>query len=107
MTSPWGAALPVLAVGLAQNQLRVTVLGRGYAWLDAGTHRSLIQASTYIEAIEERQGRKIGCLQEIAWSKGWISDEDFQREAKAVAGSTYGTYLAEVFERAENEIAGA
>jgi len=91
---------------LEQNRLRVTVLGRGYAWLDAGTHRSLIQASAYIEAIEERQGLKIGCLQEIAWTKGWISNEDFRREAEAAAGSTYGIYLAEVLERAENEIAG-
>ncbi len=91
---------------LEQNRLKVTVLDRGYAWLDAGTHRSLIEASTYIEAIEERQGLKIGCLQEIAWTKGWISREDFRREAEAAAGSSYGTYLAEVLERAENKIAG-
>jgi len=82
------------------------VLDRGYAWLDAGTHRSLIEASTYIEAIEERQGLKIGCLQEIAWTKGWINNEEFQREADAASGSSYGTYLAEVLERAENKIAG-
>jgi glucose-1-phosphate thymidylyltransferase len=91
---------------LEQGRLKVTVLDRGYAWLDAGTHRSLIEASTYIEAIEERQGLKIGCLQEIAWSKGWISNEEFRREAEAAAGSSYGTYLAEVLERAENKIAG-
>jgi glucose-1-phosphate thymidylyltransferase len=91
---------------LEQKRLKVTVLDRGYAWLDAGTHRSLIEASTYIEAIEERQGLKIGCLQEIAWTKGWISNEEFRREAETAAGSSYGTYLAEVLERAENKSAG-
>ena len=75
-------------------------------WLDAGTHRSLIEASTYIEAIEERQGLKIGCLQEIAWTKGWISNEEFRREAEAASGSSYGTYLAEVLDRVENKSAG-
>jgi glucose-1-phosphate thymidylyltransferase len=91
---------------LEQNRLNVTVLDRGYAWLDAGTHRSLIEASTYIEAIEERQGLKIGCLQEIAWKNGWIGDEEFRREAEAAAGSSYGTYLLEVLERAEDDVAG-
>ena len=86
---------------LEQNRLTVTVLDRGYAWLDAGTHRSLSEASNYIEAIEERQGLKIGCLQEIAWRKGWIGREQFQREADAASGSTYGAYLAEVLERTE------
>ena len=69
--------------------------------------RSLIEASTYIEAIEERQGLKIGCLQEIAWSKGWISNEEFRREAEAAAGSSYGTYLAEVLAHAEDNFAGS
>ena len=87
---------------LEQNRLTVTVLDRGYAWLDAGTHRSLSEASNYIEAIEERQGLKIGCLQEIAWRKGWIGREQFQREADAASGSTYGAYLAEVLERTES-----
>jgi glucose-1-phosphate thymidylyltransferase len=91
---------------LDQSRLMVTVLDRGYAWLDAGTHRSLSEASNYIEAIEERQGMKIGCLQEIAWSNGWISRDDFRREAEAAEGSSYGTYLAEVLEHAENDIAG-
>jgi glucose-1-phosphate thymidylyltransferase len=90
---------------LEQNRLNVTVLDRGYAWLDAGTHRSLIEASNYIEAIEERQGIKIACLEEIAWGNGWISREDFSREVEAAMGSTYGTYLAEVLERAESDLA--
>ena len=88
---------------LDQNRLTVTVLDRGYAWLDAGTHRSLSEA---IEAIEERQGLKIGCLQEIAWRNGWISRDDFRREAEAAAGSSYGAYLAEVLGHTENDIAG-
>jgi glucose-1-phosphate thymidylyltransferase len=91
---------------LEQHRLKVTVLDRGYAWLDAGTHRSLIEASNYIEAIEERQGIKIACLEEIAWKSGWITREDFRGHAEAASGSTYGTYLNEVLERAESEIAG-
>jgi glucose-1-phosphate thymidylyltransferase len=90
---------------LEQNRLKVTVLDRGYAWLDAGTHRSLIEASNYIEAIEERQGIKIACLEEIAWRKGWITREDFRSQAEAASGSTYGTYLSEVLERAESGFA--
>jgi glucose-1-phosphate thymidylyltransferase len=92
---------------LEQNRLKVTVLDRGYAWLDAGTHRSLSEASNYIEAIEERQGIKIACLEEIAWKKAWISREEFRREVEAASGSTYGSYLAEVLERAESEVAGS
>lgn len=91
---------------LEQNRLKVTVLDRGYAWLDAGTHRSLIEASNYIEAIEERQGIKIACLEEIAWGNGWITREEFRKEVEAASGSTYGTYLAEVLERAESQVAG-
>ncbi len=91
---------------MEQGRLTVTVLDRGYAWLDAGTHRSLIEASNYIEAIEERQGLKIGCLQEIALRNGWIGREEFRREAEAAAGSTYGTYLIEVLETMESGLAG-
>ena len=91
---------------MEQGRLTVAVLDRGYAWLDAGTHRSLIEASNYIEAIEERQGLKIGCLQEIAWRNGWIGRDEFRREAEAVAGSTYGTYLNEVLEMMESGLEG-
>jgi glucose-1-phosphate thymidylyltransferase len=91
---------------LEQHRLKVTVLDRGYAWLDAGTHRSLIEASNYIEAIEERQGIKIACLEEIAWRRGWITREHFRRLAEAASGSTYGTYLKEVLERGESDVAG-
>jgi len=77
------------------------MLGRGFAWLDAGTHKSLIEASSFIQAIEERQGLKVGCLQEIAWRHGWITTEGFRREAEAAGASTYGEYLNEVLDRAE------
>jgi glucose-1-phosphate thymidylyltransferase len=86
---------------LERGQLRAEVLGRGYAWLDAGTHRSLMEASSFIQAIEERQGLKIGCLQEISWSRGWISTEEFRREAEAAGNSSYGDYLLDLLRAAE------
>jgi len=90
---------------LDRGQLEVEMLGRGYAWLDAGTHKSLIEASSFIQAIEERQGLKVGCLQEIAWSNGWITTEGFRREVEAAGNSSYGDYLREVLERAESDAA--
>ena len=86
---------------LDRGELEVEMLGRGYAWLDAGTHKSLIEASSFIQAIEERQGLKVGCLQEIAWTNKWITTEDFRREADAAGNSTYGEYLHQVLRRAE------
>lgn len=86
---------------LEDGRLSVEVLGRGFAWLDAGTHRSLIEASNFIQAIEERQGLKVGCLQEIAWSNGWITVETFRQEVEAAGSSTYGAYLKEVLKSAE------
>ena len=86
---------------LDQGRLTVSVLERGYAWLDAGTHRSLIEASNFIQAIEERQGLKIGCLQEIAWNNGWITIEGVRREVEAAGKSTYGAYLAELVDSTE------
>ncbi len=88
---------------LERGELEVEMLGRGYAWLDAGTHKSLIEASSFIQAIEERQGLKVGCLQEIAWSNGWITTEAFRREAEAAGKSSYGEYLHEVLRRAESD----
>ena len=90
---------------LERGELEVELLGRGYAWLDAGTHKSLIAASSFIQAIEERQGLKVGCLQEIAWSNGWITTEGFRREAEAAGKSSYGDYLKEVLKRAESDAA--
>lgn len=78
---------------LDRGELLVEPLGRGFAWLDTGTHRSLIEAASFVEAIEERQGLKIACLEEIAWRSGWI-DEDKVREAAASMGrSNYAAYL--------------
>ncbi len=78
---------------LAAGDLHVQVLGRGIAWLDTGTHESLAQASAFIQAIEERQGLKVACLEEIAWRQGWLSADELAREAAALAQSEYGRYL--------------
>ena len=90
---------------LERGELEVEILGRGYAWLDAGTHKSLIEASSFIPAIEERQGLRVACLQEIAWLNRWITTEGFRREAEAAGNSSYGEYLHEVLKRAESDAA--
>ncbi len=81
---------------LERAELRVEVLGRGFAWLDAGTSRSMLEASNFIEAIEERQGLKVGCLEEIAWLNGWIGDTEFAHLARAAGASSYGEYLRQI-----------
>ena len=78
---------------LELGQLRVEKLGRGTAWLDTGTHDSLLQASNFIQTIEERQGLKICCPEEIAWAQGWISSEELQAQAEPLRKSNYGEYL--------------
>jgi glucose-1-phosphate thymidylyltransferase len=83
-------------VYLERSGLRVELLGRGFAWLDAGTHRSLIEASNFIEAIEERQGLKVGCLEEIAWRNGWITTDQLRAAAVEAGSSSYGSYLSEI-----------
>ncbi|MCW2675808.1 MAG: rfbA [Modestobacter sp.] len=79
---------------LAQGRLTVTVLDRGTAWLDTGTFESMMQASEYVRVIEDRQGHKIGCIEEIAWRAGWIDDTQLSRLAAPLAKSGYGGYLA-------------
>ena len=69
------------------------LFGRGFAWLDTGTHDSLAEASTFIEVIEKRQGLKVACLESIAYEKGWITAEDLQRIAQPMAKNPYGQYL--------------
>ena len=81
---------------LELGALEVRVMGRGHAWLDTGTHESLIEASLVIATIEKRQGLKIGCPEEIAWRMGWIGDADLERLAQMLGKSSYGQYLHEL-----------
>lgn len=78
---------------LKDKELKVQLLGRGFAWLDTGTHDSLSEASTFIEVLEKRQGLKIACLEEIAYKKGWITKEKLQELAKPMIKNQYGQYL--------------
>jgi len=78
---------------LNQGNLHVQVLDRGTAWLDTGTFESMMQASEYVRVIEDRQGHKIGCIEEIAWRAGWIDDAQLARLAAPLAKSGYGVYL--------------
>ncbi len=78
---------------LEAGALQVRVLDRGTAWLDTGTFESMMQASEYVRVIEDRQGFKIGCIEEIAWRAGWISDEQLREAAEPLVKSGYGTYL--------------
>jgi len=78
---------------LERGQLQVTNMGRGMAWLDTGTHESLVEASQYIQIIEERQGLKVACPEEIAWRQGWIDDAHLERLAAPLEKNGYGRYL--------------
>lgn len=78
---------------LAQHDLMVQTLQRGFAWLDTGTHDSLSEASTFIECIEKRQGLKVACLEEIAYKKGWITRDELLEAARPMAKNNYGKYL--------------
>lgn len=83
---------------LARDELRVVTLGRGHAWLDTGTHESLLDASLFIQAIEKRQGLKVACPEEIAWRRGWISDAEVRALADPLVKNGYGQYLLEMLE---------
>lgn len=81
---------------LDDNKLNVELLGRGFAWLDTGTHDSLIEASMFVQTVEKRQGFKIACLEEIAWRNGWLDDEGVKRAAARLSKTGYGQYLLEL-----------
>lgn len=83
---------------LDDKELKVQTLGRGFAWLDTGTHDSLSEASTYIEVIEKRQGLKVACLEGIAYRKGWIDSEKMRELAKPMLKNPYGQYLLKVID---------
>jgi glucose-1-phosphate thymidylyltransferase len=85
-------------VYLERGDLHVEVLGRGFAWLDTGTHESLLEAAQFVETIEHRQGYKIACLEEIAWKNGWLSAEDLSRAGHALSKNGYGKYLLSLLE---------
>lgn len=78
---------------LKEGELKVQLLGRGFAWLDTGTHDSLSEASTFVEVIEKRQGLKVACLEEIAYKKGWIEAEKLRKLAEPMKKNQYGQYL--------------
>jgi len=81
---------------LQQGELKVELLGRGFAWLDTGTHDSLVEASQFIHTIEKRQGFKVACLEEIAFRKGWLSAEQVAEQAQMLAKTAYGQYLKDL-----------
>ncbi len=87
---------------LEQTQLQVEMLGRGFAWLDTGTHESLLEAAQFVETIEKRQGYKIACLEEIAFKKGWLTREQLQQAGNALKKNEYGKYLLELAAAGEN-----
>lgn len=89
---------------LEDGELKVQLLGRGFAWLDTGTHDSLSEASTYIECVEKRQGLKVACLEGIAYRKGWISEERMRELAKPMLKNQYGQYLLKVIEEKKAEV---
>ena len=83
----------LLEMYLADGQLSVQQMGRGYAWLDTGTHGSLLDAGNFVRTLSERQGQQVGSPDEIAWSKGWISDDELRARAKTFGKNDYGAYL--------------
>jgi len=97
----WRGELEITSVNqeyLQRGKLAVELMGRGYAWLDTGTHNSMLEASNFIKIIEERQGLKIGCIEEIAYRNGWINAEQLKKLAQPLMKSGYGQYLMKILE---------
>ena len=88
---------------LAEGNLSVATMGRGYAWLDTGTHQSLADATNFVRALIERQGLQIACIEEIAWSRGWIDDSQLAALAAEYGKSSYGSYLRKIVESNTNQ----
>jgi glucose-1-phosphate thymidylyltransferase len=88
----------VISAYLEKDQLSIEILGRGFAWLDTGTHDSLIEAGQFVQTIEMRQGLKVACLEEIAYHQGWLSKENFRIRASQLANTGYGKYLKSLIE---------
>lgn len=82
------------------HELKLQIMGRGFAWLDTGTQESLFDASRFVEVIETRQGTQVSCLEEIAWNKGWLSDEDMIRLAEPMKKNAYGQYMINLVKNA-------
>ena len=87
---------------LKDGELNVQLMGRGFAWLDTGTHDSLAEASTFIEVIEKRQGLKVACLESIGYEQGWLNSDDIRRVAQPMAKNQYGQYLLKMIENERN-----
>ena len=83
---------------LDRGDLHVELLGRGFAWLDTGTHESLLEAGLFVETIEKRQGYKIACLEEISWRNGWLTDSQVLKTAESLSKNSYGQYLKSLIE---------
>lgn len=83
---------------LETGELSVEIMGRGFAWLDTGTHDSLLDAGQFVAALEKRQGLRVACPEEVAWRQGWISDDQLLRLAQPLVGSGYGTYLLQLLD---------
>ena len=88
---------------LQRGDLHVSLLGRGFAWLDTGTHDSLMEASHFVQTIEARQGLKVACLEEIAYNQGWLSAAQLAREAEALSKTGYGQYLKRLLRQEEGQ----
>ena len=89
---------------LKDGELKVQTLGRGFAWLDTGTHDSLSEASTFVEVIEKRTGLKVACLEGIAYRRGWISEEKMRQLAQPMIKNEYGQYLLRVIDEMKEEV---
>ena len=87
---------------MERGDLYAEVFGRGFAWLDTGTHESLLEAAMFVETIEKRQGYKIACLEEIAWNNGWLNNEQVMQTSKTLCKNSYGKYLADLIKSKKN-----